>query len=206
MDKLIYICLAKESPARTIDSDEDFYNSLNEQETDFCHDSSDATETDSDSQFPENSEQSYAPIDTIATMEVLEYEVATASDSSEASKSSSSGTGDHVLAAFAQAAADNSSASEFAILADTEESDDTSQDSDFTPADYWQCVKCKNKQNNPMYRFCERCYQPLEHLFFVSSPTVYGLHMTVRVQQRIDHATTNKDSTNQKNVPGSEVF
>ncbi|EDS36806.1 conserved hypothetical protein [Culex quinquefasciatus] len=93
-------------------------------------------------------------------MQVLEYEVASTTQSeNETSDGTSSGTDDYILAAFAQAVADNSSASEFAILADTEESDDQSWDNDFTPADYWKCVKCKNKQNNPMYRYCEKCYQ-----------------------------------------------
>ncbi|KAL1387547.1 hypothetical protein pipiens_012705 [Culex pipiens pipiens] len=32
----IYITLAKESPIRVLESDEDFYNSLNEQETGIC--------------------------------------------------------------------------------------------------------------------------------------------------------------------------
>lgn len=45
------------------------------------------------------------------------------------------------------------------LLADTEESDDESIDAELGYADYWECVKCKNKQNNPMYRFCEKCYQ-----------------------------------------------
>lgn len=157
----IYITLAKESPIRVLESDEDFYNSFNEQETDICHDSSDISDSDTDSQCSSLSEHLLdEPVDTIATMEVLEYEVASATESEDDySDGSSSGTDDYVLAAFAQAVADNSSATEFAILADTEESDDQSYDSDFAPADYWKCVKCNNKQNNPMYRYCEKCYQ-----------------------------------------------
>lgn len=50
--------------------------------------------------------------------------------------------------------------SDFAILADTEESDGTDRpDPELGLADYWKCVKCKNQQNNPMYRYCEKCYQ-----------------------------------------------
>lgn len=154
---VVYITLAKESPIRVLESDEDIYNSLNEQETDICHDSSDLSDSDIDSQC---SSISLEPINTITTMEVLEYEVASATESdNDFSGLSSSGTDDYVFAAFAQAVADNSSATEFAILADTEESDDQSYDSDFAPADYWKCVKCNNKQNNPMYRYCEKCYQ-----------------------------------------------
>lgn len=45
------------------------------------------------------------------------------------------------------------------ILADTEEDSDGSIDLELSHADYWKCVKCNNLQNNPMYRYCERCYQ-----------------------------------------------
>lgn len=161
---LIYITLAKESPIRVLESDEDIYNSFNEQETDICHDSSDISDCETESECSSISHHSIddGPVDTIATMEVVEYEVASATESDDyySSDVSSSGTDDYVLAAFAQAVADNSSATEFAILADTEQSDNqSSYDSDFAPADYWKCVKCNNKQNNPMYRYCERCYQ-----------------------------------------------
>lgn len=168
MANLVYITLAKENPIQVLESDEDFYNSSNEQETDICHDTSDLSDTETNSQCSSTSNNSLSnePLSTIATMEVLEYEVASASESvNDFSYVSSSGTDDYVLAAFAQAVADNSSATEFAILADTEESDDQAYDSDFAPADYWKCIKCNNKQNNPMYRYCEKCYQVRKSLF-----------------------------------------
>lgn len=53
----------------------------------------------------------------------------------------------------------------FELPADTEESDGP-DDPELGRADYWTCVKCKNKQNNPMYRYCEKCYQvPFIYLF-----------------------------------------
>lgn len=52
------------------------------------------------------------------------------------------------------------------IFADTEESD-APTDPELGRADYWTCVKCKNRQNNPMYRYCEKCYQVrLFHLYW----------------------------------------
>lgn len=51
------------------------------------------------------------------------------------------------------------STSDECILADTEEDSDGSADRELEPADYWKCVKCNNLQNNPLYRYCERCYQ-----------------------------------------------
>lgn len=69
-----------------------------------------------------------------------------------------------MLAAVARAIFDPSSSSgteQFEILAadaDTEESD-APTDPELGRADYWTCIKCKNQKNNPMYRFCEKCYQ-----------------------------------------------
>lgn len=69
---------------------------------------------------------------------------------------------------------DSSSGDNFPILADdadTEESD-APTDPELGPADYWTCIKCKNQKNNPMYRFCEKCYQvnfmtnPNKFIFF----------------------------------------
>lgn len=69
-----------------------------------------------------------------------------------------------MLAAVARAIFDSSSSSgteQFEILAadaDTEESD-APTDPELGRSDYWTCIKCKNQKNNPMYRFCEKCYQ-----------------------------------------------
>lgn len=55
----------------------------------------------------------------------------------------------------------SSGSEQFEILADdadTEESD-APTDPELGRADYWTCIKCKNQKNNPMYRFCEKCYQ-----------------------------------------------
>lgn len=68
---------------------------------------------------------------------------------------------DYVVAAVARAMFDTSSSSDMndmCFLADTEESDGPT-DVELGRADYWTCVKCKNRQNNPMYRYCEKCYQ-----------------------------------------------
>lgn len=139
--------------------------------TDLCRDTSD---TDTDGTSGEE------------TIAVLEYEVATDSSSSGNnlySDDSSSGTehvspktlppafpfvGIHgwpcpqevVIAALTTWMADDSSSgSDFAIFADTEASDGSATDPELRRADYWECVKCKNKQNNPLYRYCEKCYQ-----------------------------------------------
>lgn len=52
------------------------------------------------------------------------------------------------------------------ILADTEDDTDGSIDLELGQADYWKCIKCNNKQNNPLYRFCEKCYQVSDFIFY----------------------------------------
>lgn len=62
------------------------------------------------------------------------------------------------------ASSSSNSDSDFEILADdadTEESDGPT-DPELSRSDYWTCIKCKNQKNNPMYRFCEKCYQVKE--------------------------------------------
>lgn len=70
-----------------------------------------------------------------------------------------------MAAAVARALFDPSSSSSdtFEFLADdadTEESEsDAPSDPELGLADYWTCIQCKNQKNNPLYRFCEKCYQ-----------------------------------------------
>lgn len=45
------------------------------------------------------------------------------------------------------------------ILADTSSDSDGSVDPELGPADYWCCLRCKNPSNNPLYSFCEKCFQ-----------------------------------------------
>lgn len=45
------------------------------------------------------------------------------------------------------------------IIADTGSESDGSIDPELGPADYWHCIRCLNKSNNPLYSMCERCYQ-----------------------------------------------
>lgn len=61
-------------------------------------------------------------------------------------------------ALFASSSSDTDDFNIFTQDADTEESD-APTDPELGRADYWTCVKCKNQKNNPMYRFCEKCFQ-----------------------------------------------
>lgn len=66
-----------------------------------------------------------------------------------------------VVAKALFASSSSSDSDEFEIFAqdaDTEESD-APTDPELGRADYWSCIKCKNQKNNPMYRYCEKCFQ-----------------------------------------------
>lgn len=63
---------------------------------------------------------------------------------------------------------DSNSLKVFAGDADTEESD-CATDSELGRADFWTCIKCKNQKDNPMYRFCGKCYQVKDNCVFTSS-------------------------------------
>lgn len=53
------------------------------------------------------------------------------------------------------------SESEDLYLDRVEDSDATSTsiDSELGKADYWTCVQCNTTNNNPLFRYCEKCYQ-----------------------------------------------
>lgn len=127
---------------------------------DVCKDSTDDDFSDSDSSKTEG----YAVLD-------VEYEVASTTDDDDDSvTSASSGTDEFAYEAATAAYYEfnalinrnqdmsDEDSDEF-ILADTEDDTEGSCDLELGQADYWKCVKCNNKQNNPLYRYCEKCYQ-----------------------------------------------
>lgn len=59
--------------------------------------------------------------------------------------------------------------------ADTEESD-APTDPELGRADYWTCIKCKNHKNNPMYRYCEKCYQVNHNNHIFNNEIIFHNH------------------------------
>lgn len=47
------------------------------------------------------------------------------------------------------------------FITDAEESDNSQCDDNTSSAllDFWTCIQCKRQNNNPQYRFCDKCYQ-----------------------------------------------
>lgn len=153
---------------------------------DICKDTSDDEYSDANSSHTEG----------YAVMDVIEYELPDDSESEDDMSSASSGSDvslDGFLCAIPQLTfpslkdflymAATAAGYEFSalisenqddefIFADTEEDSDESKDpnevkdSELSKADFWQCVKCNNKSNNPLYRFCERCFR-VSHVQFL---------------------------------------
>ena len=98
-----------------------------------------------------------------------------------------------VAAAVARAIFESSSGgSAFEIFgddADTEPESDAPTDPELGRADYWKCVKCKNDKNNPMYRYCEKCYQVINTGQPLPSISTFGALRFCQVQSNtIEHA------------------
>lgn len=210
-----YVKLAPESPKNhnhELYNDESSYDSFHNQETDVCKDSTDDDFSDASSSRTEG----YAVLD-------VEYEVASSSDEDDNDQSSiSSGTDECVLEAATNAfyefnalvngqLLEDDDSDEF-ILADTEEDSDGSIDLELSQADYWKCVKCNNRQNNPLYRFCEKCYQVRKSLF---PPRPKRLRKTREENNRKrkmaqptsqDYSTTEIDSESEFDSPAKKKF
>nr|CAD7423333.1 unnamed protein product [Timema monikensis] len=117
-------------------------HSVQEKETDFAHDTSDLsshTELSDDGAVGQNQ---------------VEYEVVTASEDGIPEISSESDDALELCVAATAAIVQNNS-----DLADTSGDDSPSGDPELSLADYWTCCMCKTKKNNPMYRYCEKCFR-----------------------------------------------
>lgn len=44
-------------------------------------------------------------------------------------------------------------------FADSERTDSYESDSEMDLYDYWNCAQCHAKNNNPLYRYCHKCFQ-----------------------------------------------
>ncbi|VVC87092.1 unnamed protein product [Leptidea sinapis] len=44
-------------------------------------------------------------------------------------------------------------------FADSEQTDSEGSDSEMDLYDYWLCAQCRAENNNPLYRYCEKCFK-----------------------------------------------
>ncbi|CAG4928786.1 unnamed protein product [Colias eurytheme] len=50
-------------------------------------------------------------------------------------------------------------------FADSEQTDSDGSDSEMDLYDYWLCAQCRAENNNPLYRYCEKCFKVRKNFF-----------------------------------------
>lgn len=50
-------------------------------------------------------------------------------------------------------------------FADSERTDSHESDSEMDLYDYWNCAQCRAENNNPLYRYCHKCFQVRKNFF-----------------------------------------
>ncbi|XP_015597579.1 E3 ubiquitin-protein ligase Mdm2 isoform X2 [Cephus cinctus] len=145
-----YVTLQSESPQPSDEDNESIY-SFQEKETDSAKDTSDtSTHT-----WVSSSEHGDVSVH-------LEYEVDSLSEDANpfAQDTSSSDPEDIMAIGVLTAICDT----DLGLAADSEDSR-SSIDSEIGRADYWTCVQCNADNNNPLFRYCEKCYQIRKNFF-----------------------------------------
>ncbi|XP_019880680.1 protein Mdm4 isoform X2 [Aethina tumida] len=145
-----YYRLASESSRGSAEDDTESVDSLQDKETDVIQDT---TDTDTKSDCSSNKDEYEVEI---------EYEVASLSEEENYSSCSSTGSEDMMMAAAAVAAVIYDTSLE-ARATDSEDSDSSSIDT--TLRSFSTCVQCKFENNNPLYRYCEKCFQERKKYF-----------------------------------------
>ncbi|CAH0552568.1 unnamed protein product [Brassicogethes aeneus] len=149
--RLNYYRLASESSRCSEDTeDTESVWSVQDRDTDVIHDTSD---TDTKSDCSSNKDEYEVEI---------EYEVASLSEADNYLSCSSTGSEDMMMAVAAVASVvwDDS-----IDITDSEDSDNSSSiESSFTRS-FSTCIQCKFENNNPLYRYCEKCFQDRKKYF-----------------------------------------
>ncbi|KAK9881065.1 hypothetical protein WA026_014410 [Henosepilachna vigintioctopunctata] len=150
--RLIFPVYKLESESSTFSNDDtESVYSIQDKETDLARDTSDTEHQSLGSEYELE----------------IEYDVDSLSECDTNSLINCSDESDDddniVLAAAAAVIADNSFDH---WVTDGEDSDmSSSEETSFSRPDYWTCVKCKSQNNNPLFRYCEKCFQARKTLF-----------------------------------------
>lgn len=218
----LLIMLAPESPAHNFRSFEEFqdestYDSFHNFETDVCRDTSDDEKSISASSDDEFS------------LDIVEYDVPSDSEDDNAVYSTASSGTEEDYRCFVKKIKvveyefNQTDSDDEYILADTSSDSDGSVDPELGPADYWCCLRCKNPSNNPMYSFCEKCFQERRELFpprprgrrkNSKSPSVKRKPVRMSKREKCDDTVTESEgeepmpkraATSHSNVAGSQL-
>ncbi|KAJ9582511.1 hypothetical protein L9F63_003204 [Diploptera punctata] len=171
-----FYTLESESEKGSSDDDSESVRSDQGKETEYAKDTSDTT-THSDC----SSEEDF-------TVKV-EYEVESLSEKENplGNSSLSSDTDDVMYTVVTKVNVDKD---ELSTLADSSGNSDSNVifDPEIPRADYWTCLNCKNQNNNPNFRYCEKCYK-LKKDFFPPRP-----------RRRRKRRNSNKKSSLEKSI------
>ncbi|XP_043280411.1 E3 ubiquitin-protein ligase Mdm2-like isoform X2 [Venturia canescens] len=155
-----YVTLESESPQPTSSDEDESIYSIQAQETEYARDTSD-TSTSTWISSGEDAVEEYEPV----SLSADENPFIDCLSSSDPELQISQHIAGYVGAIAAAAAMCDSDVD----LADDSDDSLTSRDSEISHADYWTCVQCNNKNNKPLFRYCEKCYR-VRKLFLPPRP------------------------------------
>ncbi|XP_044739417.1 E3 ubiquitin-protein ligase Mdm2-like isoform X2 [Chrysoperla carnea] len=197
-----YQVVLESESSKSSEHDTESVLSIQDKETDYARDTSDTDATDTD----------------------VEYEVASLSEDDEhvasfwgdlGQSDSSSGTDDvlgdvEMLAAICKAAEEDSDVGLWAADTDGESSQqsddlDASRSSRLVasrkrPPLLLKCVQCKGVNDNPFYRYCEKCYQARKKIF----PPRPRRHRTRDKLQKKKSTLTEVNATSEENITSAD--
>ncbi|XP_022124600.2 protein Mdm4-like [Pieris rapae] len=88
-------------------------------------------------------------------------------------------------------------------LADSEQTLTDDDDSEIDLHDYWLCAQCQTKNNNPRYRYCEKCFK-VRRDFFPPRPKQKHRRKN-RLETDILRPQSSNSDINAKNLPDSQA-
>ncbi|PSN34368.1 hypothetical protein C0J52_07824 [Blattella germanica] len=140
-----YYVLESESDLPT-DEDSESIHSVQGKETDFAKDTTDTT---SHSDWSDDINMN------------VEYEVASLSERENPLGDGSLSSDIEDIPLICAAGMVALCEGDLSTLADNSENSDSNQkfDPEVPRSDYWTCIQCNNKNNNPVFRYCEKCYK-----------------------------------------------
>ncbi|XP_013166069.1 PREDICTED: E3 ubiquitin-protein ligase Mdm2-like [Papilio xuthus] len=79
------------------------------------------------------------------------------------------------------------------VFADSEQTESNGSDSEIDLHDYWYCAQCLARNNNPLYRYCEKCFKVRKNFFPPRPKRKHKRNSLERDNTRIDPDINTKD-------------
>ncbi|XP_063621851.1 protein Mdm4-like isoform X3 [Cydia splendana] len=95
-------------------------------------------------------------------------------------------------------------------FADSEQDESEGSDSEMDLHDFWECAQCRAENNNPLYRYCEKCFKVRKN-FFPPRPRknkrkrVSDVPRTSSVDSGVESAFNSQESLSQATDHDSQV-